>query len=983
MNMASARQKLSRFLALITLASASCSEVDVYIPPELRDDPVDNRVSISGAMCAEKARDLDGFLKIMFVIDRSNSMLVTDPNNRRIDAVREVVTRFVEDPATYRLQPGVQFAVVSFYGDVMVHTRNERGLPGFSSDGQQILTSLVATARTGANTGYDKALAMAFLLLDSDMAKLPDIARARSRYEIVFLSDGMPFPNNCRGEANSPTAAVSATKRIVSLSAMHRVPIVFNAAFASHPGMFTAGNDVDLCEQNEQLSDAFELLFNGSLGEETRGLLMEMANTGGGTFTQFDNGDAISFDGFELSKARRMYALSQFVVANTSAHPALDHVEPDSDSDGLSDLEELLIGTSPTLADTDDDGVSDFIEARFRAGGLDPLDLSDARCTIADSMDTDGDGLRDCEEAMVGTSRLLVDTDGDGLTDDVELRGGGDPRSATPLQDSGLDSDADGGSNLDELRWHTNPVVDDAAFRASLAYNYHQTERPINDGQACYDFAVSNIQLASTRGALESEVVFAPFDRPGWNRIMLYFAQAPYDDPLGDPLFRVACVDARFIAERDLKMPAGGRVDLPLSRPSHSFMPSPVLRPNQARCNAGVNQDCGLDTYWCQVEDSGACNCYRPPRAVGDPDNGTLVGPCPACSDGQDNDGDGKTDFPEDPDCFDTMDDDESPSTACKDGVDNDGDGKIDWPFDPGCESAYDNDESDPATAPQCADGIDNDGNGFADFPEDPGCYAAADAEEDALAASLSYACSDGLDNDGDGLIDLEDPGCYDGFDIDEEGPATCFFCERITDNRPGQCDLASGYCRPRAGLPPSGAACQSRVDCRGAPCVDGRCVPCLTHRNCDSAPGAGDGVCDPKRGWCLAASYTPIACASDAGCEGHGGQCDTTLGYCPVDPYAACRDDGDCRPDELCSKDRGFCLARTFTTRPCDDDDPCEVGRCDEILGWCLPDEESTTCHHDDLCPYGSCLPEGYCEQATFVEPTRFDPSVDCLRAR
>ena len=975
---------MRRTVLLALLVVAACSKSEIYIPPELREHPIDNKLEVGGAVCAERAQDLAAFLKVMFVIDRSNSMLVTDPHNQRLEAVREVVTRFIEDPTTYRLQPGVEFAIVSFYGDVLVHTHDARGLPGFSNDGAQILTNLMAAARPGSNTGYDKALSTAFLLLDSDMARLPDIARARSRYEVVFVSDGMPFPNNCSGEANSPTAAVSGVQRIASLSAIHRVPIVFNTAFASDPRMFIQGNAVDSCAQADKIADPIESAHNDSIGAETRALLMTMAATGGGSFTQFDNGDAISFQGFELANARRMYALSQFVVSNTNARPAGDHVDPDSDGDGLTDPQELIIGTRPTLADTDGDGVDDFIEWRFRSSGLDPLDPSDARCSAIDRGDTDGDSLLDCEEIMAGTSRKNVDTDGDGITDDVELRGGGNPRSATALEDGQLDDDNDGGSNADELRWHTDPKVNDAAFRANIAYNYVQSERPIIDGQACYDFAVSNIRLASTRAALTSETVPAPRDRAGWNRVMLYFAESPYDDPLGDPLYRLACVDARFVEERDLKVPPGGHMDIPARRPSDSYRPSPTLHPNRDVCNASVNSDCGLNTLWCRFEADGTCGCYRPPSATV-PDttngNGTYVGPCPACSDGIDNDGDGKTDYPFDPDCFDTMDNDESPSTACKDGIDNDGDGKIDWPFDPGCSSAYDTDETDPAVVPECADGIDNDGNGLVDFPADPGCYAASDPTEELSITNPQYACSNGLDDDGDGLIDLADPGCEDAFDVDEEGPATCFFCEQTTANRPGQCDLASGFCRPRAGTPPAGA-CTSRADCRGAPCVAGICKPCLRNSDCDSAVGAADGVCDPSQGWCLEAFYTPKVCAADGDCAGAGGKCDAALGYCPVDPYSACRDERDCKPGDVCSPERGFCLTPVFTTQQCGSDEPCPSGQCDNELGWCLPTEEAQTCHHNDLCPFGDCHSQGYCDQSTFIDPVKFNPEVDCIRA-
>ena len=71
---------------------------------------------------------------------------------------------------------------------------------------------------------------------------------------------------------------------------------------------------------------------------------------------------------------------------------------------------------------------------------------------------------------------------------------------------------------------------------------------------------------------------------------------------------------------------------------------------------------------------------------------------------------------------------------ACNDGIDNDGDGKTDYPNDPGCSAPNQEDESDDCptgpNCPQCADGVDNDNNGVSDFPNDPGCESASDPTE-------------------------------------------------------------------------------------------------------------------------------------------------------------------------------------------------------------------------------------------------------------
>jgi hypothetical protein len=87
---------------------------------------------------------------------------------------------------------------------------------------------------------------------------------------------------------------------------------------------------------------------------------------------------------------------------------------------------------------------------------------------------------------------------------------------------------------------------------------------------------------------------------------------------------------------------------------------------------------------------------------------------------------------------------------ACSDGVDNDGDGKIDAGYDLGCTSPSDPSERSP-TRP-CDDGLDNDGDYKVDFGADPGCFNDSSGREDP-------ACSNGIDDDGDGTVDWDGAG--------------------------------------------------------------------------------------------------------------------------------------------------------------------------------------------------------------------------------
>ncbi len=91
----------------------------------------------------------------------------------------------------------------------------------------------------------------------------------------------------------------------------------------------------------------------------------------------------------------------------------------DTDSDSLGDgYEYIVTDTSPLSADTDGDGIPDPYELEF---SLDPLNSSDA------TIDSDSDGLTNLQEYQLGTRPNNSDTDGDGYSDYWEVNNGYDP----------------------------------------------------------------------------------------------------------------------------------------------------------------------------------------------------------------------------------------------------------------------------------------------------------------------------------------------------------------------------------------------------------------------------------------------------------------------------------------------------------------------------------------------------------------------------
>lgn len=86
----------------------------------------------------------------------------------------------------------------------------------------------------------------------------------------------------------------------------------------------------------------------------------------------------------------------------------------DSDGDGLSDAEELRLGTDPHNSDTDGDTIGDGTELRLNTNPR-----------LADS---DGDGVGDKIEIWTHTDPNNPDTDGDGFSDGFEMAIGDHPR---------------------------------------------------------------------------------------------------------------------------------------------------------------------------------------------------------------------------------------------------------------------------------------------------------------------------------------------------------------------------------------------------------------------------------------------------------------------------------------------------------------------------------------------------------------------------
>jgi hypothetical protein len=522
---------------------------------------------------------------------------VTQP--ARVRAVNRLVDQF-------QTQPNVQVALVPFETNVKgTWPVPTGGNPNrFARPDASLRTRInQLQAELGKGTDYQGALAYAYGLIASDIVTVeqstPEVL-PRTRYVVVFITDGVPFPR-CSANDNLTQYADDLNPDLTwadSIGAQGASGNFCNIIDPDDPDAITGfvrGTDrnqnyqlFSYVKQIVDLKDQYNvgdvrlhtvLMFNeeavrncGPICQDIYGeyvrypgpvavpdgpaaakaiatwTLQQLAQRGNGVYQEFTNFAGLAqlnLGSLDYSSLASRNVMKNLMVQALSSEPGESKREVDTDGDGLIDEfdNDFSHNTNKNFPDSDDDGFDDNFEVRRFDDGFRP-DTKDGRgCDPASpltpgcvSRDTDGDGLSQFAETYLKTRPTLVDSDADGVPDGMEVRYGLNP---IKRQETGIDTDGDGTSDVEEFRLGSNPITRDVPFQQKNAYQFAVKSEVMPDDSVCYDFKVSNLELVTppNRAGLTQ----------GYNLFKVWFAEAPESGVATDyGVWKAACFWAQY-----------------------------------------------------------------------------------------------------------------------------------------------------------------------------------------------------------------------------------------------------------------------------------------------------------------------------------------------------------------------------------------------------------------------------------------------------
>ncbi len=365
----------------------------------------DDLVEIRADFCIRESTEVDFPVKLLLVLDGSGSLQFTDQSGVRRAAVRDLMSALAR-------QPDVYVSTMVFGSNVYVDPQISPGTPMFIPASDWVEPPFLGVA--DVQTNYHGAISAVRSHLLSDMLDSDPAELARTKYVVVFFSDGAPTPVCClsaeesigvRGELPfgcAPEPYETDVAGTVYCEGQEEQTLcndetwldnfrdlngtTYAPDYGGEDGPVVALDELepndnynrtyqieDLVRETVELTETFgvgefrlhtALLFDENLDPaikeiyrlnrcRSEGLLRRMAELGGGVFRDFERSEEIDFLSFNFTSLQQGFSLLSHTVVNTNAMPAPDGFTPDTDGDGLRDSEEIEFGSGVNSRDSD------------------------------------------------------------------------------------------------------------------------------------------------------------------------------------------------------------------------------------------------------------------------------------------------------------------------------------------------------------------------------------------------------------------------------------------------------------------------------------------------------------------------------------------------------------------------------------------------------------------------------------------------------
>lgn len=488
------------------LVFQNCDEVRLSVRPQTLS------VASKGMICAQQPKTVEQDRRFVFMIDNSGSMQGIDPGlttrrTLRVSALRAFVEKFKGD-SKFAISVGSLYGgQAGFLPDPTnpVPPTMPHGQPGctfykpsVASEYAELSTALnqldiQATPAFGTSPFMN--------LLDSYQTCLQaDLPQNRGAlYSLVLVTDGAP--------TDAPLATLQA--KIAQLVAAGKAA-----------GAKTSSVNLYLLFMDP--SNASTDAANVAAG------MVKAAQDAGGLRSKslmLDPSNPIDFSVLNLVDIPH-FRLSQLIVSNLNAGIEENgEIGADSDADGLADKREISLGLKPDNYSSHD-MCSDLVYTKN--GGHCPSTCPQGFRFL----DTDHDGLSDCDEMIIGTSPTDPDSDGDGIPDGLEYVLGMSPNDGT---DRALDPDGDGVQNFAEAARFTSPSIDDRGLAHKTLIDVSTQEQMQADGTYCYNVSIKGIPLFPTSSVTENTLAQLNHAKDE-NIVRILFMEVPENQPSAKPV---------------------------------------------------------------------------------------------------------------------------------------------------------------------------------------------------------------------------------------------------------------------------------------------------------------------------------------------------------------------------------------------------------------------------------------------------------------